>query len=1816
MAQFATPFGGNLEIWAVTVEERTKHDQQFHSLKPTAGFITGDQARNFFLQSGLPQPVLAQIWALADMNNDGRMDQLEFSIAMKLIKLKLQGYHMPSALPSIMVKPPVAMTSATAFGVSGIASMPPLAAVSPVPVPHIPVVGMSPPLVSSVPATAVPPMANGAPAVIQPLPAFAHPATLPKSSSFGRSGAGSQINTKLQKAQSFDVAIAPPVADWAVPQSSRLKYRQLFNSYDKTMSGHLTGPQARTILMQSSLPQAQLASIWNLSDIDQDGKLTAEEFILAMHLIDVAMSGQPLPSVLPPDYIPPSFRRVRSGSGISLMSSVSVDQRLPEEPAEEEPQLVDKRLPVTFEDKKRENFERGNLELEKRRQTLLEQQRKEQERLAQLERAEHERKERERQDQERKRQQELEKQLEKLRELERQREDERRKEIERREAAKRELERQRHLEWERNRRQELLHQRNKEQEDIVVLKAKKKTLEFELEALNDKKHQLEGKLQDIRCRLSTQRQEIESTNKSRELRIAEITHLQQQLQESQLLLGRLIPEKQCLNDELKQVQQNSLHRDSLLTLRRALEAKEVGRQQLREQLDEVEKETRAKLQEIDVFNNQLKVIMSLDISQCRLLFCYGKLEVLPPLLEFISTFTTAEMNRPSTRVGNPGIIPLYWPYSCKRNLYSGCLLLQFLQVIGFSVTLESFHLFLLVNHSLFKHLLSREEPDRGSKEEAVVRPDSEHVQPGEPLQKERSVQKGFCLNYLRRFFSWPYLFRRAQEQDSQWQDRVKQEEEQMRHKLLQDEEKQKREDSTKRNEEGKKQEVQEKVNKLFQQPPELMKPGGHLPWPSTEKAPLTISQGDVTVVYYRALYPFESRSHDEITIQPGDIIMVDESQTGEPGWLGGEIKGKTGWFPANYAERIPEGEFSSATKQVADTTAKTTVHLAPSVAPSAAFTDSTNANNWADFNTTWPTNNSEKAETDNWDMWAAQPSLTVPSAGQLRQRSAFTPATVTGSSPSPVLGQGEKVEGLQAQALYPWRAKKDNHLNFNKNDIITVLEQQDMWWFGEVQGQKGWFPKSYVKLISGPLRKSTSIDSTSSESPASLKRVSSPAFKPGTQEEYIAMYTYESNEQGDLTFQQGDMIVVIKKDGDWWTGTVGDKTGVFPSNYVRLKDAEGVGTAGKTGSLGKKPEIAQVIASYTATGPEQLTLAPGQLILIRKKNPGGWWEGELQARGKKRQIGWFPANYVKLLSPGTNKSTPTEPPKAATLPPTCQVIGMYDYIAQNDDELAFGKGQILNVLNKEDPDWWKGELNGQVGLFPSNYVKLTTDMDPSQQWCADLHLLDMLSPTERKRQGYIHELIVTEENYVNDLQLVTETFQKPLLESDLLTEKEVAMIFVNWKELIMCNIKLLKALRVRKKMSGEKMPVKMIGDILTAQLPHMQPYIRFCSCQLNGAALIQQKTDEVPGFKEFVKRLAMDPRCKGMPLSSFLLKPMQRVTRYPLIIKNIIENTPENHPDHSHLKHALEKAEELCSQVNEGVREKENSDRLEWIQAHVQCEGLSEQLVFNSVTNCLGPRKFLHSGKLYKAKSNKELYGFLFNDFLLLTQIVKPLGSSASEKVFSPKSNLQYKMYKTPIFLNEVLVKLPTDPSGDEPIFHISHIDRVYTLRAESMNERTAWVQKIKAASELYIETEKKKREKAYLVRSQRATGIGRLMVNIVEGIELKPCRSHGKSNPYCEITMGSQCHITKTIQDTLNPKWNSNCQFFIKDLEQDVLCITVFERDQFSPDDFLGRTEIRVADIKKDQGSKGPVTKCLLLHEVPTGEIVVRLDLQLFDEP
>ena len=51
---------------------------------------------------------------------------------------------------------------------------------------------------------------------------------------------------------------------------------------------------------------------------------------------------------------------------------------------------------------------------------------------------------------------------------------------------------------------------------------------------------------------------------------------------------------------------------------------------------------------------------------------------------------------------------------------------------------------------------------------------------------------------------------------------------------------------------------------------------------------------------------------------------------------------------------------------------------------------------------------------------------------------------------------------------------------------------------------------------------------------------------------------------------------------------------------------------------------------------------------------------------------------------------------------------LFDYNAENNDELTFKKGEIIIVLETqvEDSGWWKGEINGNVGLFPDNFVEL------------------------------------------------------------------------------------------------------------------------------------------------------------------------------------------------------------------------------------------------------------------------------------------------------------------------------------------------------------------------------------------------------------------------------------------------------------------------------------------------------------------------------
>lgn len=85
-------------------------------------------------------------------------------------------------------------------------------------------------------------------------------------------------------------------------------YDALFYSLNP-QDGKISGEIARTEFLKYKLPNSVLAKIWNLSDIDRDGKLDADEFALAMHLIGIKVDNYDIPSTLPSHLIPPSKRR-------------------------------------------------------------------------------------------------------------------------------------------------------------------------------------------------------------------------------------------------------------------------------------------------------------------------------------------------------------------------------------------------------------------------------------------------------------------------------------------------------------------------------------------------------------------------------------------------------------------------------------------------------------------------------------------------------------------------------------------------------------------------------------------------------------------------------------------------------------------------------------------------------------------------------------------------------------------------------------------------------------------------------------------------------------------------------------------------------------------------------------------------------------------------------------------------------------------------------------------------------------------------------------------------------------------------------------------------------------------------------------------------------------------------------------------------------------------------------------------------------------------------------------------------------------------
>ncbi|XP_014233994.1 SH3 domain-containing kinase-binding protein 1 [Trichogramma pretiosum] len=211
--------------------------------------------------------------------------------------------------------------------------------------------------------------------------------------------------------------------------------------------------------------------------------------------------------------------------------------------------------------------------------------------------------------------------------------------------------------------------------------------------------------------------------------------------------------------------------------------------------------------------------------------------------------------------------------------------------------------------------------------------------------------------------------------------------------------------------------------------------------------------------------------------------------------------------------------------------------------------------------------------------------------------------------------------------------------------------------------------------------------------------------------EALVEFNYDARQPDELTIKKGDVIKdVTLLHGGWWEGTLKEKRGMFPDNFVTLIKGTGPRNSEDKTEMeevalrnGSGRKLCRVLFSYDPCNDDELKLIRDEHIEYLGEVEEGWWKGRI-----KGKVGVFPSNFV----------APPYPEKKERIKDNKKELckALFAYEAVNEDELTLKEGDIITLLSRDAPDkgWWKGELRGQIGLFPDNFVQVMTSKIKNQ----------------------------------------------------------------------------------------------------------------------------------------------------------------------------------------------------------------------------------------------------------------------------------------------------------------------------------------------------------------------------------------------------------------------------------------------------------------------------------------------------------------------
>ncbi|KAI8809682.1 hypothetical protein BJ742DRAFT_220394 [Cladochytrium replicatum] len=197
---------------------------------------------------------------------------------------------------------------------------------------------------------------------------------------------------------------------------------------------------------------------------------------------------------------------------------------------------------------------------------------------------------------------------------------------------------------------------------------------------------------------------------------------------------------------------------------------------------------------------------------------------------------------------------------------------------------------------------------------------------------------------------------------------------------------------------------------------------------------------------------------------------------------------------------------------------------------------------------------------------------------------------------------------------------------------------------------------------------------------------------------------------------------------------------------------------------------------------------------------------------------------------------------------------------------------------------------------------------------------------DEKRRKVLDELATTERTFWNDMEVLREAYYIPAMETQKLSQQDIKILFANLDQVI----ELARAMAMTLETSIEVSDY--VGPVFLKMMPRIEEtYGEYC--RQNEAAVVRlgelASPDCPQDVRDFLKscQLMLVGRTQAWDLPSLVIKPVQRVLKYPLLIRELIKYTDPSHPDFENLVTVAQQIEKVAEKINELKKRKDLVDK-------------------------------------------------------------------------------------------------------------------------------------------------------------------------------------------------------------------------------------------------------------------------------------------------